>query len=103
MYILLYIDSSENRTIAHTLNKNFIIIMRRKVGVSALKKKQDEVERYSKVGKSLEDLKLSAISDVMTKFKTTLSEFANKHRGRKFYVITHHLHSVLTFCYAIVR
>eukprot|EP01035_Chromulina_nebulosa_P060176 gene60176-82330_t len=56
--------------------------MRRKVGVSALKKKQDEVERYSKVGKSLEDLKLSAISDVMTKFKTTLSEFANKHRDR---------------------
>ncbi len=55
--------------------------MRRKVGVSALKKKQDEVERYSKVGKSLEDLKLSTIADVMTKFKTTLSEFANKHRG----------------------
>ena len=49
--------------------------------MSALKKKQDEVERYSKVGKSLEDLKLSTIADVMTKFKTTLSEFANKHRG----------------------
>lgn len=63
--------------------------MRRKVGVSALKKKQDEADRYSKVGKSLEDLKLSTISDVMTKFKTTLAEFANKHRGFYFqYVLS---------------
>lgn len=55
--------------------------MRRKAGVSGLKNKKDEVSRYSKVAKSLGDVKLSAVSEATTKFKHALSEFASKHRG----------------------
>mmetsp|Transcript_16759 Transcript_16759/g.24310 ORF Transcript_16759/g.24310 Transcript_16759/m.24310 type:complete len:254 (-) Transcript_16759:28-789(-) len=56
--------------------------MRRKVGVSAVKKKQEETNQYSKVGKTLESNKISAVTEVMSKFRTTLADFAMKHRDR---------------------
>jgi len=62
--------------------------MRRKVGVSAVKKKQEEANQYSKVGKALESNKISAVTEVMSKFRTTLTDFAMKHRGK--YIATKH-------------
>ena len=56
--------------------------MRRKIGVSVVKKKQAESEQFSKIGKSLEETKLSFVQDVLTSFKTALAEFASKHKNR---------------------
>lgn len=56
--------------------------MRRKVGVSVVKKKQTESEQFSKVGKSLEETKLSFVQEVLTSFKTALADFASKHKQR---------------------
>lgn len=56
--------------------------MRRKVGVSVVKKKQTESEQFSKVGKSMEETKLSFVQDVLTSFKTALADFASKHKQR---------------------
>jgi ESCRT-II complex subunit VPS22 len=56
--------------------------MRRKVGVSAVTLKRDEKDKYSKIGKSLEENKIAAVKDMTVKFKTTLTEFAAKHKDR---------------------
>lgn len=56
--------------------------MRRKVGVSAVKKRQEDNDQFSKVGKDLEESKLSKVQEVLTNFKTTLSEFAAKHKDK---------------------
>lgn len=56
--------------------------MRRKIGVSAVVKKRTENEQYSKVGKSMEDTKLSFVQEVLTTFKTALADFAAKHKNR---------------------
>ncbi len=56
--------------------------MRRKVGVSVVKNRQTEKEQFNKVGKSLEDTKLSFVQEVLTSFQTTLAEFASKHKNR---------------------
>lgn len=56
--------------------------MRRKVGVSVVKAKQDDKEKFTKIGKNLENEKLSFVQDVLEKFKTNLTEFAQKHRDR---------------------
>lgn len=56
--------------------------MRKKVGVSVVKKKQSEDEQYNKVGRSLEETKLSFVQDVLTSFKISLAEFAGKHKQR---------------------
>jgi ESCRT-II complex subunit VPS22 len=56
--------------------------MRRKVGVSVVKGKQDEKDKFSKMGKSLEDLKMTFVRDTLTTFQTSLSEFASKHKDR---------------------
>lgn len=61
---------------------NCCFTMRRKVGVSVVKRKQYENAQFSKVGKSLEDNKISAVKEVLASFKTALSEFASKHKGR---------------------
>ncbi|RYH12801.1 hypothetical protein EON65_37285 [archaeon] len=56
--------------------------MRRKVGVSAVRAKQDEKVQFGKIGKALEDTKLSFVQEVMTSFRTTLAEFATKYKDK---------------------
>eukprot|EP00981_Chlorochromonas_danica_P002634 scaffold510_cov179-Ochromonas_danica.AAC.6 len=56
--------------------------MRRKVGVSVVKGKKEELAQFSKVGKALEENKLSFVQDVLSNFRTTLMEFASKHKER---------------------
>jgi ESCRT-II complex subunit VPS22 len=56
--------------------------MRRKIGVSVVKKRQVESEQYNKVGKTLEENKLSFVKDVLSSFKTSLADFASKHKDR---------------------
>ena len=56
--------------------------MRRKVGVSAVRRKKDEASQFSKVGKSLEATKLTTVQEVLTTFKENLTQFAKKHKDR---------------------
>lgn len=56
--------------------------MHRKVGVAAIKRKKDEANQFSAVGKNLEENKISFVRDVFEKFKISLTEFAEKHRDR---------------------
>lgn len=56
--------------------------MRRRVGVSAVKKRETENERYNKVGKTMEDTKLSFVKETLSAFKASLAEFAKKHKDR---------------------
>lgn len=56
--------------------------MRRKVGVSAIKKRQNETSQYSKVGKALEEDKLAFVKDTLQKFKSQLTKFAENHKKR---------------------
>lgn len=56
--------------------------MRRKVGVSVVVKRQAESEQYSKIGRSMEETKLSFVQEVLTSFKTALADFASKHKNR---------------------
>lgn len=56
--------------------------MRRKVGVAAIKARQDEKEKYNKVGTQLESDKLSSVQETLSSFKTNLTEFARKHKDR---------------------
>ena len=54
--------------------------MRRKVGVSAVKRKGLESAAYSKHGKQMESEKLTVISEALLTFKDTLMEFAVKYK-----------------------
>lgn len=56
--------------------------MRRKVGVSVVKNRQTEKEQYNRVGKTLEDTKLSSVQETLSSFQTALAEFAAKHKSR---------------------
>lgn len=56
--------------------------MRRKVGVSVVKGKKDEQAQYNKVGRVLEENKLSSVQEVLLSFRTSLAEFAAKHKDR---------------------
>jgi ESCRT-II complex subunit VPS22 len=56
--------------------------MRRKVGVAAIKSRQEDKEKYSKVGVILETEKFSSVKETLESFKTNLAEFARKHRDR---------------------
>lgn len=56
--------------------------MRRKIGVGAVKDRLNEQEKYSKMGKSMEETKISFVKDLMGKFQSSLTEFAIKHRDR---------------------
>ena len=56
--------------------------MRRKVGVAvAVNRKKDE-ENFAKVGKNMEEIKLSFVNDVLDDFKTKLQDFAMKYKDR---------------------
>eukprot|EP01038_Epipyxis_sp_PR26KG_P008035 gene8035-10890_t len=56
--------------------------MRRKVGVSAVKKGQDDANRYKSLAKTLEDTKLAHVKETLTAFQTSLAEFAAKHKDK---------------------
>jgi ESCRT-II complex subunit VPS22 len=56
--------------------------MRRKVGVSAVKSKQTQNELYGKTQATMEETKLTFVTEVMTAFQKSLSEFATKHKKR---------------------
>ena len=56
--------------------------MRRKVGVSAVRRNNKEAAAYSSLGKSLEDSKLASVKGVLGSFKDNLTEFGKKHRDR---------------------
>jgi hypothetical protein len=56
--------------------------MRRGVGVSVVKKKKDEAAKFSAVGKAMEETKMTGIIEVLDKFRSSLSEFAQKHKNR---------------------
>jgi ESCRT-II complex subunit VPS22 len=56
--------------------------MRRKVGVSAARKKDKEAAAYSTLGKSLEESKIASVKGVLSSFQDSLTEFGKKHRDR---------------------
>jgi ESCRT-II complex subunit VPS22 len=56
--------------------------MKRGVGVSAVKKKQTDAVKFSAIGKAMEETKMAGIVDVLDKFRSSLSEFAQKHKNR---------------------
>lgn len=56
--------------------------MRRKVGVSVVKRRQNEADQYGKLGKEMSDMKVSFVQDMLTSFRNSLSEFAAKHRDK---------------------
>lgn len=56
--------------------------MRRKVGVGAVKDRKNDMDKFTKLGKTMDDTKLSFVQDLMAKFQTSLTEFALKHRDR---------------------
>jgi ESCRT-II complex subunit VPS22 len=56
--------------------------MRKKVGVSVVSRNKDEKDKYARIGKSLEELKIASIREMTSKFKSSLTEFASKHKDR---------------------
>jgi ESCRT-II complex subunit VPS22 len=56
--------------------------MRRGVGVSAVKRKQDEKKQFTAVGREMEEAKIASVREVMTSFQTALTDFASKHRSK---------------------
>jgi ESCRT-II complex subunit VPS22 len=56
--------------------------MRRKVGVGAIKDRKSEIAKYNQMGKTMDETKLSFVQDLMEKFRSSLTEFAIKHRSR---------------------
>ena len=56
--------------------------MRRKVGISAVKKKAEDANKFSKIGESLEKNKIESVKSTMEAFKKNLQEFAAKHKDK---------------------
>lgn len=56
--------------------------MHRRIGVSAVKGRKTDMEKYNKLGKEMEDAKISKVKDLMDVFQTALTDFASKHRDR---------------------
>ncbi len=54
--------------------------MRRNVGVKGIVQKKEQNTQYADLGKQLEDTKLTHVTDLLTKFNTSLSTFAEKHK-----------------------
>lgn len=73
---------------------------RRGVGVGAVKKRQDDAKAFSGIGRRMEEEKLAHVMELLSSFKTTLQEFASKHRDRinQDPEFRHHFH---TMCSAI--
>lgn len=56
--------------------------MRRGIGVSAFKNRQNDREKYAALGKELEVSKLSSVRELLSEFQEALMQFATKHRTR---------------------
>ena len=56
--------------------------MRRGIGVSAIKNRQNDREKYAALGKELEVSKLSSVRELLSEFQEALMQFATKHRTR---------------------
>lgn len=56
--------------------------MRRGIGVSAIKNRQNDREKYAALGKELEVSKLSSVRELLSEFQEALMQFASKHRTR---------------------
>lgn len=56
--------------------------MRRKVGVAAISGRKDDAIKYTAIGREIEQNKITFVRDTIESFKSTLSEFASKHRDR---------------------
>lgn len=56
--------------------------MRRGIGVSAFKNRQNDREKYAVLGKELEVSKLSSVRELLSEFQEALIQFATKHRTR---------------------
>mmetsp|Transcript_2142 Transcript_2142/g.2267 ORF Transcript_2142/g.2267 Transcript_2142/m.2267 type:complete len:241 (+) Transcript_2142:146-868(+) len=56
--------------------------MRRGIGVSAFKNRQNDQQKYSAMGKELETSKLSSVKVLLSDFQAALMQFATKHRTR---------------------
>lgn len=54
----------------------------RKVGVSAVKKKKDNLNAFSAVGKESKEQKIQFVKSTLSSFQATLTEFAIKYRDR---------------------
>ena len=56
--------------------------MRRGIGVSAFKNRQNDREKYAVLGKEMEVSKLSSVRELLAEFQEALIQFATKHRAR---------------------
>jgi len=56
--------------------------MKKRIGVSIVKSKQEEKDKFNKMGKSLEEVKMTFVLDTMSTFQASLSEFATKYKDR---------------------
>lgn len=54
--------------------------MRRGVGVSAIKARNDTNKQYQAIGKAMEETKISNVKEVLDTFRNSLISFAEKHR-----------------------
>lgn len=55
---------------------------RRGVGVSAVKKKNDETKKFQEVGKAMEENRFASIKESIDKFQKSLGDFAEQHRDK---------------------
>lgn len=56
--------------------------MKRHVGVSAIKKKQEQKEAFTSLGKASKEEKLIFVKDTLQSFHSALAEFASKHKNK---------------------
>ena len=56
--------------------------MRRGIGVSAIKNRQTDKDKYAALGKEFEISKLSSVRELLSDFQDTMMQFAAKHRVR---------------------
>lgn len=47
-----------------------------------MKKKKDEAVKFQAVGRAMEETKMASVVEVLDTFRSSLSEFAQKHKNR---------------------
>lgn len=52
----------------------------KKVGVAAIRKKKEDANQFSNIGKALEETKISSVKESLEMFKDSLTTFARKYR-----------------------
>jgi ESCRT-II complex subunit VPS22 len=56
--------------------------MKRGVGVSAVTKKKTEQKHFQAVGKVMDDTRMANVQETLSKFQTSLIQFAEKHKDK---------------------